>query len=323
MSNKIGKDILHAAQILRDGELVGIPTETVYGLAGNALNEISILKIFSAKNRPQFNPLIVHISSIYEMELYAKDIPIAAQKLAREFWPGPLTLILDKKDIISDLITAGSKKLALRVPNHPMALTLLGMLPFPLAAPSANPSGYISPTSAEHVAEQLLGKLKYILDGGNCETGIESTVVGFDDQGNPIVYRKGKITSEQISSVTGLDVLEAKSDKSSQGPGIHGNHYAPKTPFLLGDLEKLIKEHSMQKIGVLSLQKKLDLPETAIHLVLSKEGNLEEAAKNLFSFMRKLDSEKLEIILAEKVPNKGIGIAINDRLERAALKKTV
>ncbi|MFZ4635519.1 MAG: L-threonylcarbamoyladenylate synthase, partial [Saprospiraceae bacterium] len=190
MDTKIGSDLSRAVHLLNDGYLVGIPTETVYGLAGNALNPAAVASIFEAKNRPSFDPLIVHISDATELTRYALTLPEAARRLASLFWPGPLTLLLPRRAVIPDLVTSGLDRVALRVPAHEMALQLLQALDFPLAAPSANPFGYVSPTTAQHVVDQLGGRIPYVLDGGACAVGLESTIVGFEADG-VVVYRLG------------------------------------------------------------------------------------------------------------------------------------
>ena len=189
---EIGKDIEKSAALLASGELVAIPTETVYGLAGNALDEKAVVQIFKSKNRPRFDPLIVHVAGIDQVYNYVESIPEELKALAEAFWPGPLTLLLTKKSIIPDLVTSGLGKVGVRVPNHALTLSLLERLDFPLAAPSANPFGYISPTSASHVQDHLGDKLAYILDGGHCEVGLESTIVGMEE-GQVIIYRLGVI----------------------------------------------------------------------------------------------------------------------------------
>jgi L-threonylcarbamoyladenylate synthase len=187
----IGEIIQEAKSFLLDGNIVAIPTETVYGLAGNALDPAAVLQIFTAKERPAFDPLIVHISSIDKVELYAHSIPSQAYDLMHEFWPGPLTIVLPKNSIIPDIVTSGLDTVGLRIPNHPTTIKLLKQLDFPLAAPSANPFGYISPTSAQHVFDQLGGKIPYILDGGICDVGVESTIVGFEND-KCLIYRLGE-----------------------------------------------------------------------------------------------------------------------------------
>ena len=194
---EIGKDISKAKELLERGELVAIPTETVYGLAGNALNVAAIAKIFATKNRPHFDPLIVHVSHFNSINSFASAIPEKAKQLAQEFLPGPLTLLLKRKKIIPDLVTSGLETVGIRCPNHELTLNLLKELSYPLAAPSANPFGYISPTKASHVNDQLGDKIKYILDGGDCEVGIESTIVGFEND-KAIIYRLGGLSIEKI-----------------------------------------------------------------------------------------------------------------------------
>src|SRR6478735_1162446 len=190
---EIGKDIVLAKQLLENGDLVAIPTETVYGLAGNALSATSVAKIFSTKNRPQFDPLIVHVPSLEKAKDYVSEVPDFAKALTEKFWPGPLTLLLKKKTVIPDLVTSGLDTVGIRCPDHSLTRDLLTSLDFPLAAPSANPFGYVSPTEPSHVNEQLGQKIKYILDGGVCPVGIESTIVGFENEG-PVVYRLGGLS---------------------------------------------------------------------------------------------------------------------------------
>ena len=210
---EIGTDILKAKNLLEHGELVAIPTETVYGLAGNALNASAVAKIFSVKNRPAFDPLIVHVPNVNAVYEYVAEIPEKAYALAQRFWPGPLTLLLQKKSIIPDLVTAGLETVGVRCPDHPLTQDLLKILSFPLAAPSANPFGYVSPTTPAHVDEQLGDKIKYILDGGKCEVGIESTIVGMEN-GEVVVYRMGGLSTEEIESVVGNVKIQTHSSSN-------------------------------------------------------------------------------------------------------------
>src|SRR5436190_292513 len=237
MQTITGTDIIKAASLLKQGELVAVPTETVYGLAANALDEEAVLKIYHAKNRPRFNPLILHVASFEKLKQYAEEIPADCIKLAEKFSPGPITFLLKKKDSVPDLVTAGSKKVAIRIPNHSMLTELLKQIDFPLAAPSANPSGYVSPVTAQHVLEGLNEKIPYILDGGEC------TVISLN---------------KQFSNLT-----------------------------------------------------------PAFQFQLSSSGDLDEAARNLFSVLRKADEMKTDLIIADKMPDKELGAAINDRLQRA------
>lgn len=314
---EIGSNIEIAKQLLEEGELVAIPTETVYGLAGNALNEAAILEIFKVKNRPQFDPLIVHVASLEKAKELVDDIPEMAKKLAAEFWPGPLTLLLKKKSHIPDLVTSGLDTVGIRCPNHELTRSLLQQLPFPLAAPSANPFGYISPTRPEHVNEQLGDKIKYILDGGECTVGIESTIVGFEND-LPVVYRLGGLSIEQIESVVGKARVQLNTSSNPQAPGQLKSHYAPKKKLKLGDLTKLIQEFGTERVGVLTFEKQVSGVDLKNQITLSSEGDLEEAARKLFASLRALDKKDIDLIMAEEVPAIGLGKAINDRLRRAA-----
>jgi L-threonylcarbamoyladenylate synthase len=313
----IGTDIDKAIQLLKAENVVAIPTETVYGLAGNALSSKAVADIFSIKNRPSFDPLIIHTSDLNKIGAFVQEIPDLARRLAEHFMPGPLTLLLPKTPAIPDIVTAGSERVAIRIPNHPVALKLLDALPFPLAAPSANPFGYISPTTAKHVADQLGGKIKYILDGGPCSVGLESTILGFEN-GHPTIFRKGGTTIEAIEKV--IDKVEIKpfSTSNPQAPGMLKSHYAPKAPVILGDLQQLIKEHSTEKVGVITFHNRIEGIPGDHQLILSPNKDMREAAQRLFAGMRQLDQQELDIILAELVPEEGLGVAINDRLRRAA-----
>ncbi|MGZ3863913.1 MAG: L-threonylcarbamoyladenylate synthase [Bacteroidia bacterium] len=313
--SKIGIEIEKAKQILQQGGLVAIPTETVYGLAANALDKDSVLKIFEAKNRPHFDPLIVHTDSMEKISRYVSDFPQWAQQLARAFWPGPLTLLLPKNDLVPDLVTSGLPQVAIRVPNHPLTLNLLKSLDFPLAAPSANPFGYVSPTKAEHVAAQLQDKVGYILDGGDCEVGIESTIVG-SEEGKIIVYRLGGLPVEEIEKIVGKVELKINQSSNPKAPGMLKSHYAPGKPLFIGDVKELLKLHPGKRIGIISFTK--DHGAKELQKTLSVKGDLKEAAHNLFSALRELDASEAEIIIAEKLPDSFLGRAINDRLQRAA-----
>jgi len=313
---EIGKDISKAADLLKQGKLVAIPTETVYGLAGNALNVEAVTKIFVAKNRPHFDPLIVHVPNPQSARDYAAEIPDQATDLMRQFWPGPLTLLLPKKNV-PDLVTAGLDRVGLRCPDHPMTLALLQSIPFPLAAPSANPFGYVSPTTPKHVNDQLGAEIEYILDGGECKVGIESTIVGFEDK-TAIIYRLGGLRVEDIEPITGRVHVNVTSVSNPQAPGQLQSHYSPQKKVMIGDILQLATANEARSLGVLSF-KKLNLPMgIRKEIVLSPSGNLNEAAQKLFSALRELDKSEIDIILTELVPDTGLGRAINDRLRRAA-----
>ena len=314
-------DLNRAKEVLNLNEIVAIPTETVYGLAGNAFNESAIEKIFSLKNRPLFNPLIVHIKSADYLNQIAEKVPDKAFQLAAHFWPGPLTLVLKKRSNIPDIVTAGKDSVAIRVPNHPLTLELLKQLDFPLAAPSANPFGSISPTSAEHVARYFGDNLKVILDGGQCEQGIESTIIGFKNE-VPILYRLGAISLEKLERVIGPIHAETSNNLSPDAPGMLSKHYAPKTPtYLTNNVEELCKAFPDKKIGVLIFQDKISNTNSAQQEQLSATGDLREAATNLYAAMHRLDENSLDLIIAEKLPDFDLGKVINDRLEKASKNK--
>jgi L-threonylcarbamoyladenylate synthase len=313
-----GTDINRAQQLLESGEVVAIPTETVYGLAANACSADAVAKVFTIKNRPSFDPLIVHTTDLRRAEEFVSGIPAKATDLAAAFWPGPLTLVLPRKPIVPDLVTAGLGTVGIRCPSHAMAATLLGRLAFPLAAPSANPFGYVSPTRAEHVAEQLGDSIAYILDGGPCEIGLESTIVGFE-RDSPIVYRLGGIGVEALEQVVGKLTWRTHSTSNPRSPGQLQSHYAPKKKVIVGKIEELLQVYPAYCTGILSFQQDFNSP---FQFVLSPSGRIEEAAKNLFAGLRFFDKTPVDTVVTEWVPDTGIGRAINDRLARAAAQVT-
>lgn len=315
---QISTDIVKAKEILENGELVAIPTETVYGLAGNIYSEKAIAKIFETKKRPLYNPLIVHIASYKKLEEIAAEIPEKAKKLAQVFWPGSLTLVLKKQPNIPNSITAGKDTVAVRIPNHTLTLALLQTLNFPLAAPSANPFGSISPTTALHVASYFHDDLKMVLDGGNCINGIESTIIGFEND-EPILYRLGALSIEEIEHVIGKVKIKNQKNSEPNAPGMLDKHYAPKTKIIVvDDINAELEKYNDLKIGLLLFQK-LPLKSTDFVIeILSGNGNLKEATSNLYAAMHKLDKYNLDIIIAEKFPDNGLGKSINDRLIRAS-----
>lgn len=317
----IGKDLEVAKEALQKGGLVAIPTETVYGLAANAFDEESVLKIFEVKERPSFDPLIVHVSSLAFAEKIVEEIPESAQKLAKAFWPGPLTLVLKKNDSIPLSVTSGMDTVGVRVPNHPISLSLIKSLDFPLAAPSANPFGYTSPTQAFHVNNQLGSKVDYILDGGNCKVGIESTIVSCVDN-KVVVLRLGGLTVEEIETALGrpVDDIQTSSDKPT-APGMLSAHYNPGKKIIIGNIDHNLKKFPRARVGVLSFKRTFKNLNITKQFALSPKGDMQEAAKNLFGSLRKLDTRAVEFILTEEVPNDGLGRAINDRLLRASQKK--
>lgn len=303
-------DVARAAAALQRGELVGLPTETVYGLAGNALDPDVVVRIFEAKRRPRFDPLIVHLAGVEGVEAVVEGgIPEAARALVAEAWPGPLTLVLPRSPSVPDLVTAGLDTVAVRVPGHPLARQLLAAVPFPLAAPSANPFGYVSPTRAEHVLEQLGEAVACVLDGGPCTVGVESTIVRFG-AGTPTVLRLGGFPLEDVRRLVG-DVDVQTSSSNPRAPGQLQSHYAPRTAVLLD-------RDGVGVGGALRLRAlRPDLPAEA-QRVLAPDGDLRQAAQGLFAALRELDGLGLDWIAAELVPEEGLGRAINDRLRRAA-----
>ena len=316
--SKIGIDIEKAKQILQQGGLVAIPTETVYGLAANALDETAVLKIFEAKNRPYFDPLIIHTNSIEKVKQYVSSFPDWAEKLAHAFWPGALTLLLPKKDIVPDLVTSGLPQVAVRIPNHALTLQLLSNIHFPLAAPSANPFGYVSPTTAAHVAAQLQNKVDYIIDGGTCDVGIESTIIGFEE-GKIIVYRLGGLAIEDIEKVVGKVDIKLNQSSNPQAPGMLKSHYAPLKPLFIDNIDTFIKNNPTKKTGIISFNTAYPI-ELKYLKILSPSSDLKEAAHNLFAAIRDLDASDAEVIVTEKFPETFLGKAINDRLNRASVK---
>jgi len=307
-----------AIMALQNDDIIGLPTETVYGLAGNIYSEKAIKKIFETKKRPFFNPLIVHIKNIDYLDVVALNIPAKALLLAQHFWPGPLTLLLDKRADVPNIVTADKPTVAVRIPNHPMALALLQQLNFPLAAPSANPFTTISSTTAQHVKEYFDKDLDIILDGGECTKGIESTIVGFTGD-DVIIYRLGTITETDLEKIVGEVSIYIGQDDKPIAPGMLIKHYSPKTKTVLleNDVNIQLNNLAIKKIGALVFNKKIDDERIVEQEILSKASNLEEAAKNLYAALHRLDKSDLAIILIELLPNKGIGKSINDRLRRA------
>jgi L-threonylcarbamoyladenylate synthase len=314
-------EISRASKLLQEGKVVAIPTETVYGLAANAFDDKAVSQIFAIKNRPLFNPLIVHIKSIEYLNVIAVNIPPLAYLLAEYFWPGPLTLVLEKKSNISDIVTAGKNTVGVRIPDHPVILALLEALDFPLAAPSANPFGYISPTTSDHVRKQLGDKIPFILEGGSCEKGVESTIIGFEN-GTPVLYRVGAISNEEIEKCIGKLAVKNTAFASPQAPGMLSKHYSPKTKFIVSEnISTTIKENIDANVGFLLFNNDYDFLPSEKYFELSKNKDLGEAARNLYAAMHQLDEMNFDVIYAEKLPQKELGTTINDRLYRAQEEK--
>jgi L-threonylcarbamoyladenylate synthase len=318
MTAEIGLDVKRAKEILDRGDLVAIPTETVYGLAANALYPLAVSKIYAAKNRPSFDPLIIHVARIDQFAKYSKVFPPELFTIAQSFCPGPITFLLEKSEIIPEITTSGLSKVAIRIPNHAMTLELLDSLEYPLAAPSANPFGYVSPTTAIHVSEQLGNKIPYILDGGPCRVGLESTIVGLENE-SLIVYRKGGLDIENIKSIfTGEVLIKDHSSSNPQAPGMLNKHYSPNKKMEILTDQTALNEIDMVSTGFLRFNEKLGDFENQI--ILSPKADMNEAAFRLFDALRQFDKMKIDKVFIQLVPEKGLGVAINDRLRRAAAK---
>ena len=315
MEPQFGPDLQRAARLLAAGEVVGVPTETVYGLAANAFDPAAVARVFEVKRRPSFDPLIVHVRAPQAALEVAAHLPPAAERLAEAFWPGPLTMVLERRTPVPDLVTSGLPTVGVRCPRHPLIRELLGVLDFPLAAPSANRFGSISPTTAQHVLDQLGGEVPYVLDGGSCAVGVESTIVGFEGE-RCLLYRPGGVPLEDLEDLVGPLVDARQSAPTSPvTPGMLPSHYAPRTPLELGDLDELLERHAGRRLGILSFERER---EAHACRVLSPRGDLSEAAQRLFAALRELDAGDADLLLAEPVPDRGLGRAINDRLRRAA-----
>ena len=319
-------NVSRAAQIIRNGGIVAFPTETVYGLGANALDESAVARVFDVKERPRFDPLIVHISDQSWIPRLVTEWPETAEKLARIFWPGPLTLVLPKSSLIPDLVTSGCPTVAIRIPDHPIAIELLREAERPIAAPSANPFGRISPTTAAHVEEQLGGRIDMILDGGPCQVGVESTVLQLTAEGAALL-RPGGISVEDIEEIVGQLVkppVTKSLSRENQGlpaPGNLESHYAPTTPLQIchrdktGEIVNPIGPND--RVGLLSFTPVSNFQSFTKCEVLSEQGDLREAAANFFAALRRLDAARLDLILADFFPEVGLGRALNDRLRRA------
>lgn len=318
---KIITDTALAAKDIISGNVVGIPTETVYGLAASIYNEDALRNIFKIKGRPQTSPLIVHIGHKDQVQDLCTDVPEAAYKFMDAFWPGPLTLLLPKKDVVSHTITSGLNRVGVRMPAHPVALELLQKCRVPLAAPSANPFCSISPTTASHVFNYFNGKLGYILEGGACSVGLESTIIGFEE-GKCVVYRQGCARLCDIEKITGPVTFYNKTTSTSSAPGMLQRHYAPRTPLVysFGNLEDSIEMHRGKRIGILSFSGNngINAADVVVNLPLSLAANEDEAAQNLYASLHYLDSLGLDVIITTPMPHTAIGNAINDRLKRAS-----
>ncbi len=310
--------VSEAARLLKEGEVVAIPTETVYGLAGNAFEPKALAKIFAAKERPTFDPLIVHIADIAQLSDIAKDIPDSAYKLAEAYWPGPMTIILPKKDCIPDLCTSALPSVAVRFPSHPIAQAIIKESGLPLAAPSANLFKHVSPTTAEHVAAQLADRIAGIVDGGPCSVGVESSIISLTGE-KPTVLRPGAITPEMFAKVLGDVAIKESTSKPGQpmlAPGQCDTHYRPQVPLYYGEIPAgyTLPEHTVR---IAFGTQAGPIPAT---VNLSATGDMVEATSKLYAFMHDLDKTEYDLILVDPIPNKGVGMALNDRLKRSSIK---
>jgi L-threonylcarbamoyladenylate synthase len=309
------ENIIKAAGIIRSGGLVAFPTETVYGLGADALNPVAAAGIFEAKRRPFFDPLIVHISAIADIEKIAENPDAKVLKLMERFWPGPLTIVLKKRDIVPDIVTSGIPTVAVRMPVHPAALALIKASGTPIAAPSANRFGCLSPTTAEHVNSQLGDSIDMILDGGPCSIGIESSIVKFMNN-RFYLLRPGGIAPEEIEDFTGETLLSGNTEDKPEVPGQLPYHYSPEKQVILTDKITDIKD----RCGYLFFRRPdFSYPDNRSK-ILSENGDLREAAANLFSHLHRLDMLDIDKIYVERVEGSGLGVAIMDRLKKASMK---
>lgn len=311
-------DVSQAAGFILSGGIGGVPTETVYGLAADALNPDAVRRIFEAKGRPFIDPLIVHVCDMQMAEKVAAFTG-RARTLAEKFWPGPLTLILNKHDSVPDIVTAGMNTVAVRMPSHPIMLELIRACGRPIAAPSANPFGYVSPTCAEHVAEQLGDRIDFILDGGKCTRGVESTILMLSEGGGVHkLLRAGPIPPEDLERALGerIDISPKVNEARPQAPGMLKSHYSPHSKLTLFNFPEEIGEIADANVIFFSRPKN----PAKNHYWLSEAGDASEAAANLFALLRRLDKISPNGLYCQRAPNSGVGLAINDRLERAQTK---
>ncbi|QWU47828.1 MULTISPECIES: L-threonylcarbamoyladenylate synthase [Bacillus] len=316
-----------AARLLRENEAVAFPTETVYGLGANAMDDEAIAKIFEAKGRPSDNPLIVHIGTKSQLDGIVREIPPVAEKLMEHFWPGPLTIILPRKKGISERVTAGLNTVGVRMPDHPVALALIEEANVPVAAPSANRSGRPSPTLASHVYEDLNGKIAGIVDGGATGVGVESTVIDCTSE-VPTILRPGGITKEQLEAVIGnvsLDPALKDEKEKPRSPGMKYTHYAPKAPLSIVEgsrefIQRIVDEKKKEgfKVGVLTTEEYQRVYSADVVLSCGVRSDLASVATKLYDVLRTFDASEVDVIFSESFPNEGIGNAIMNRLTKAA-----
>jgi L-threonylcarbamoyladenylate synthase len=318
----ITTDVDRAADVLRKGGLVALPTETVYGLGANALDATAVARIFAAKRRPAFDPLIVHVAALEHWSRVARELPPRARALAERYWPGPLTLVLPRQDAIPDLVTSGLATVGVRVPRHPLMQAVLERSGLPIAAPSANRFGRLSPTSAEHVVAQLGDDIDLVLDGGTCTVGVESTIVRPDADG-VTVLRLGGLSVEDVAAIAGpVRIATHESPTAPEAPGMLPQHYAPATPITLVEAQDVPRPAAGDRWGVLARRRSDARGDGwAAAEYLTDDGDLVSAAAGLFAALHRLDALGLERIVAVAFPDEGLGRAINDRLRRAGAPK--
>jgi L-threonylcarbamoyladenylate synthase len=318
MPAEVSTDVRRAAEILRGGGLVAFATETVYGLGADAGHPTAVARIFEAKGRPRFDPLIVHVADVDQARTVVTEFPEAAERLAQTFWPGPLTLVLPKRGVIPDLVTAGLPTVAVRVPAHEQALALIRAAGRPIAAPSANRFGCLSPTTAQHVLEQLEDRIDLVLDGGACRVGVESTILDLAGP-RPRILRPGGVTPEELADCLGGGIAVERGavapGVAAPAPGMLRHHYAPRTPLVLVPDGGDIPPHSGTAVLAFDRAPPGDFRRVE---VLSPRGDLREAAAQFFAALRRLDACGAERIVAVRFPPQGLGVALNDRLTRAA-----
>lgn len=318
------------SEFIKQGEVVAIPTETVYGLAADATSENAVKKIFLAKGRPQDNPLIVHIADFSQLtELMSGRLSIYGEKLIKTFWPGPLTIIVEKGNMISSTTTANLNSVAIRMPEHPVARAVIVEAGLPLAAPSANKSGAPSPTRAVHVYDDLEGRIPLIIDGGPSNIGLESTVIDVREK-KPVLLRPGGISQEMIESLLAIKIkvagTETKKEEIPLSPGMKYRHYSPQTPlFLIENFDDTIEKYQGQSVALIVTREKTnELKHISLDfkvLTMGSRDNLEEIAANIFALLRQVDQLGVDVALVEKIPAEGIGVAIMNRLYKASIRE--
>lgn len=312
------QNIAIAAEVIKNGGLVSFPTETVYGLGADGLNPIASAKIFEAKNRPTFNPLILHIAQRETLDKIAHWKNPNVEKLISKFWPGPLTLVLLKRNIVPEIVTAGNPTVAVRMPDHVVALELIRLSGVPIAAPSANRFGSLSPTNAQHVVKQLKNNVDIILNGGKSSIGVESTILEVTDE-NIFLLRHGGLILEEIESVAGKISIKPNNVLKPNSPGQLQSHYSPSIPLKFLSPE-ILNDIKGKKAGAIFFKQKNIDYDFKVEKILSANGDLREAAANLFSYLHELEKEDIDIILVEPVEETGLGRAIMDRLRKASNK---